>query len=339
MALIAANQTAAQDQLNGMLRLQKANDAEWKKMLAQRAETESKISEALEIVKENLFLNTKSREAAEKCIANGTKFLLEDVAPRRIVEAPPTHTEAFNAATIQPTLYPTPQEARLPATAPMTSVKPPSPVQASAENETADDDFVRSYAQAVKERTKFVQQQTTRKAPSPRHRTPLQDAEGLVGICCTNMQHDNASTLRQKLKRLLDKHNLSVLHLRYLQKERIELVVPEGQAQAIINTLRHVGHTFEAAYTILSNQVRREADEAKRQRRNAYCALRAVNRTLSTGLGQRVRLYYEGQKQMILNVAPEVCSAAGQAEFDGEYGARPTEAHYSARDKCVPTDQ
>ena len=158
MALIAANQSAAQDQLDGMLRLQKAKDAEWKKMLAQRAETEKKITEALDIVKENLVLNTKSREAAEKCIANGTTFSMEDVAPQRVFEAPPTHTEAFNAATIQPTLYPTPQEARLPATAPMTIVKPPSPVQDSADNGTDDDVFVSSYAQAVKERTKFVQQ-------------------------------------------------------------------------------------------------------------------------------------------------------------------------------------
>ena len=58
----------------------------------------------------------------------------------------------------------------------------------------------------------------------------------------------------------------------------MELVTPLHQEQELKDQLRAIGYNVIAGYSILSMQVRREIDEERRARRNAYCAAKAIER-------------------------------------------------------------
>ena len=75
-----------------------------------------------------------------------------------------------------------------------------------------------------------------------------------------------------------------VLHVRYLQQNHMELVTPLHQEQELKYQLIAIGYTVIAGYSPLSMQVRREINEEKRARRNAYCAAKALERTLKRKL-------------------------------------------------------
>ena len=83
-----------------------------------------------------------------------------------------------------------------------------------------------------------------------------------------------------------------MLHVRYLQQNHVELVTPLHQEQALKDQLRAIGYTVIAGYSILSMYVRREIDEERRARLNAYCAAKALERTLKGNLGRSVSAYY-----------------------------------------------
>ena len=69
-------------------------------------------------------------------------------------------------------------------------------------------------------------------------------------------------------------------------------------------------------------QVRRGLDEEKRAKRSAYCAARALARTLKGNLGRRVSAYYEKFLDEVKAKFPAVFTAKGQSEFNLEYGVR-----------------
>jgi len=136
-----------------------------------------------------------------------------------------------------------------------------------------------------------------------------------------------------------------------MQADKVELLVPRHQAQAIIDRLILVGHTVVNNYSIEGLQVRRDGrDEEQRKRRNAYCARRALKRTLDKGnLGRTVTLFYEKKMADIQAAFPDVFTIKGQSEFDLEFGvhqpvlaqdtnsAQGNQAPAQARDNSVPS--
>ena len=113
-----------------------------------------------------------------------------------------------------------------------------------------------------------------------------------------------------------------VLHVRYLQQNHMELVTPLHQEKGLKDQLRAIGYSVIAGYSILSMQVRREIDEGRRNRRNAYCAARALERTLKVNVGSSVSAFYETKLAEIKAKFPAVFTDKGQAEFNLEYGVR-----------------
>ena len=63
-------------------------------------------------------------------------------------------------------------------------------------------------------------------------------------------------------------------------------------------------------------QVRREIDEERRARRNAYCAAKALERTLKGYLWRSVSAYYETKLVEIKGKFPAVFTDKWQAEFN-----------------------
>ena len=103
----------------------------------------------------------------------------------------------------------------------------------------------------------------------------------------------------------------------------MELVTPRHQEQALKNQLMAVGYKVMSGYSALSLQVRREMDEEKRARRNAYCAAKALERTLKGNLGRSVTAYYENLLAEVKGKFPAVFTDKGQDEFNLEYGMKP----------------
>ena len=77
-----------------------------------------------------------------------------------------------------------------------------------------------------------------------------------------------------------------------------------------------------SGYSPLSMQVRREIDEEKRARRNAYCAARALRRALNGNVGRSVAVFYENLLAEVKEKFPAVFTDKGRAEFNHEYGVR-----------------
>ena len=129
----------------------------------------------------------------------------------------------------------------------------------------------------------------------------------------------------------------------------MKLVTPLHQEQELKDQLRAIGYTVISGYSILSMQVRREMDEERRARRNAYCAAKALERTIKGNLGRSVSAYYETKLAEIKGKFPAVFTDKGQAQFNLEYGVRagkhtpfiasnaPAKSWVTkARDNCVP---
>ena len=137
-----------------------------------------------------------------------------------------------------------------------------------------------------------------------------------------------------------------VLHLRYMQEDMVELVVPRHQAQDITKRLIDLGHTMVSNYSALDNHVRRGRDsEEQRQRRNAYCASRALRRAIrGNKLGRSVTIYYENLINEVEGKFPDVFTDDGQKEFQRYLGAqnigtKDNDVPASTRDNSVPTDK
>ena len=201
------------------------------------------------------------------------------------------------------------------------------------------------YAAKVRQKTKEM---AARRLPSPRRRTVKGQPEELVAIGISNMAHEEASQIRKDLSMVLT-GGVRVLHVRYLQQNHVELVTPLHQEQELKNQLRAIGYTVIAGYSILAMQVRREIDEERRARRNAYCAAKALERALRGNLGRSVSAFYETKLAEIKAKFPAVFTDKGQAEFNLEYGVRagkttplissntPVKGLVTkARDNCVP---
>lgn len=64
----------------------------------------------------------------------------------------------------------------------------------------------------------------------------------------------HASTLRKNLRNIIadDQH---FLHIRFIQTERMKMVVPRRQEQAIIKSLTSVGHSVVSDYSISGMQL------------------------------------------------------------------------------------
>ena len=162
------------------------------------------------------------------------------------------------------------------------------------------------------------------------------------------MAHEEASQIRKDLTMVLT-GGVRVLHVRYLQQNHVELVTPLHQEQELKDQLRAIGYIVTAGYSILSMQVRREIEEERRARRNAYCAAKVLERTLKGKLGRSVSAFYENKLAEIKGKFPAVFTDKGQAEFNLEYGFRagintplnssntPAKSQVTkARENCVP---
>lgn len=141
--------------------------------------------------------------------------------------------------------------------------------------------------------------------PILRHMVPQDDEDDLVAICVNDMKHEKTGILRRKISNILSNHQY-YLHVRYVQAERVELLVPRQKAQAIIQNLIKVGHSVGSDYSIAGMQVRRgESYEKQFQRRNAYCGHHALTQTLSRGnLGRRVTLLYKKKRTEVEDAFP-----------------------------------
>ena len=98
---------------------------------------------------------------------------------------------------------------------------------------------------------------------------------------------------------------------RYLHEDHMEFLTPGHQVQNLKDHLAAVGFIVISDYSLLSLQVRREADENKRERRNAYCAGRVIGRMLKGNLGRSVTAYYQKQLTKVKRLYPEVFTEKG----------------------------
>lgn len=146
-----------------------------------------------------------------------------------------------------------------------------------------------TYALKVKQRTQIMK---LGKRPSPKHRTFKDDAEELLAAGFKNMAHKEAAKIRADLCMVLT-DGLRVLHVCYLQENQVELVTPRHQEQALKDQLAAVGYIIKSSHSPLSMQVRSEIDGNKRERSNAYCAARALERTLKVNVGRSVSAFYK----------------------------------------------
>lgn len=81
-------------------------------------------------------------------------------------------------------------------------------------------------------------------------------------------------------------------------------------------------------------QLRRDgSDDDNRQRRNAYCAHRALKRTINrVNLGRDVSLFYTKKVQEVVEAFPAVFTPKGQEELDLYYG------EYRTKSQQKPSD-
>ena len=135
------------------------------------------------------------------------------------------------------------------------------------------------------------------------------------------MAHEEVSQIRKDLTMVLTE-GVRVLHVLYLQQNHMELVTPIHQEQELKDQLIAIGYTVIEGYSPLSMQVRREIDEERRARRNAFCAAKALKRTLKGNLGRSVSPYYETMLAEIKGKFPAVFTDKGKAELNLEYGVR-----------------
>jgi len=320
---------------------------------AQRLHAEAQrlaLSEQIQKLNENAKSLQETLTEAIRRRDAGENYDVEDVAPLNTVQVPTSHTIAFNPAQPAPMTAPPQTE---PPTAPLGMAWPSianattqltkaqrADLASAAEKEA----FRATYASKVRQKTHEME---LKRKPSIRRRTVKQDAEDLVGIGISNMAHEDASKIREDLRMILT-DGVRVLHVRYLQENHMELVTPRHQEQALKNQLMAVGFKVMSGYSALSLQVRRELDEEKRARRNAYCAAKAIERALKGNLGRSVNAYYEKLLAEVKGNFPVVFTDKGQAEFDLEYGVRPGRENQQAtaprakspitkaRDNCVP---
>ena len=264
------------------------------------------------------------------------------------MEAPPAHTLEFNWAPVEVAAAPPTSNWPVLNLTKIAIKQPRDTITKVAGTEK--DNFCKTYAEALKLKKHEKAARVERKMPSPRHRAQQDDADDLVEVCVKDMEHEKASILRRNIRNILndDQH---CLHVRYMQADRVELLVPRHQEQAVIQRLTKVGHSVVNNYSVEGIQVRRDGtSEDQRQRRNAYCDHRAMTRTLNRGnLGRSVTLFYAKKRDAIEAEFPQVFTTKGQAEFDLEYGVHPeknppttTTAHGSharvqPRDNSVPT--
>lgn len=102
-------------------------------------------------------------------------------------------------------------------------------------------------------RAASLQQKTT----SLRYRTPQNDTDDLVVTCAKDLKQEKADFLRKTLRDILN-DDRNFLHVRYMQAERVEMLVPRHQAQAIFKSLIKVGQSVVNKYFIAGMQVRQD---------------------------------------------------------------------------------
>ena len=319
-----------------------------------QAAIEKRMAEAKYVTQDlldNPSIMQQNLAVAESCRKIGKEISGQDIKPTKVLDTPPTRTLAYNQVT-RATAEQTPTS--WPTLAMANSVEnrngPVIRSQVTADKEIEKANFCKSYADALRIKKEAKAVKENQKTPSPRHRTQQDNADDLTEICVKDMEHEKAGILRRNLKNILrdDQH---CFHIRYMQAERVELLVPRHQAQAVKDRLIQVGHAVVNDYSIDGMQVRREGnDEEKRRRRNAYCAHRALTRTLNRGnLGRSVTLFYQKKRDDIEAAFPKVFTDKGREEFDLDYGV-PTKTKHSttnnavkkivpaeARDNSVPT--
>ena len=282
------------------------------------------LAQQLEMMRDNARRMKVSLDDAVRRRDAGEDFDISKVAPMNVVQAPASHSVAFNPA---PPVQPAQWHESAPTAAPLglawpsiaNAATPLTKAQRADQATVAEKDAFRAtYAGKVRQKTKEME---LRRKPSLRRRSAKSDAEELVAIGVSNMAHEDASIIREDLRMLLT-DGVRVLHVRYLQENHMELVTPRHQEQALKNQLIAVGYKVMSGYSPLSMQVRREIDEEKRARRNAYCAARALERAIRGNLGRSVSAYYENLLAEVKGKFPKVFTAKGQDEFNLEYGVR-----------------
>lgn len=158
------------------------------------------------------------------------------------------------------------------------------------------------------------------KTPSPRHRVPQEDADILFTICVKYMEHEKAVILRKNTCNILCAKQ-HCLHVRYIYAENVKLLVLKHQEQEVIKSMINVGHSVVSDNSILGMQVRRDgSNDETRQRRNSYCAHRALTRTVKRGnLAKSVTLFCKKEIKEVEAAFQAVFTPKDQAEFDQFY--------------------
>jgi len=216
IALIAENITQTADKV---------------KAIRQQAETEKaalaarmdKADRATEVLMQNLKVMQQNLDAAMDCRENDKEFNEKNIVRPSEVEAPPAHTLAFNWAPAE--VAAAPPTSNWPALN-LTKIDIKQPRDTITKvAETEKDNFCKTYAEALKLKKHEKAARVERKMPSPRHRAQQDDADDLVEICVKDMEHEKASILRRNIRNILndDQH---CLHVRYMQADRVELLVP-----------------------------------------------------------------------------------------------------------------
>lgn len=117
-------------------------------------------------------------------------------------------------------------------------------------------------------------------------------AEELKAVGVKNMAHEKASKIRADLRMTLC-HGVRFMHVRYLQEDPTELLTTRHKDQALKDQIIELGYVVKSSHSVLSMKVRRDENVEDRERRNAYCALRALEITPKRALGRIFKAYYE----------------------------------------------
>lgn len=114
------------------------------------------------------------------------------------------------------------------------------------------------------------------------------------------IEHDKEAILRGNLRNILSDVQHS-LHVHHIRADRVEILVPWLQAQAVVDSLIKVGHSVISNYSIEDMQVLFDgSSEEQRQRRNTYCSRRALQHALSRrNMGIAVKLPFEKKEAAI----------------------------------------
>lgn len=114
------------------------------------------------------------------------------------------------------------------------------------------------------------QQMDLQKRPKNRLRTAEGDAEDVKADSVKNMTHEETSKIQVYLRMVL-RDGVRVMHVKYVQENKTELLTPRNHKKALKEQLSELGFVVKRSQSALYMQFKGEENVDKRERRNDYC--------------------------------------------------------------------